>query len=86
MKVLTLPDRRVLRLDGNAISSEDALWIAQKLFDVFSVQGPRISRHLMYEVKPSMFAECPHTTSIEEAIEMSKRENELEKKYSSLKR
>lgn len=75
--VLTLPDGRVLWLEGNAISSEDGLLIAQKLFDAFGGHGPRITRHLMYDVQPASYAECNHTESFEDAIDISKREDEI---------
>lgn len=86
LPILRLPDERVLWLDGDKISSQDALYIAQQLFDAFGLDGPRITRHLMYEVEPAIFSECPHTTSIEEAIEMSKEQEEMAKKYGKKRR
>jgi len=79
LPILTLSDGRVLWLDGDKISGEDALTIAKSLFDAFGGHGPRITRHLMYDVEPAIFAECNHTESFERAVEISKREDDMEK-------
>ncbi|MDP2954505.1 MAG: hypothetical protein Q8O76_14475 [Chloroflexota bacterium] len=38
----------------------ETLTIAQQLFDIWGLRGPRISRKLMYKVEPARWSDCPH--------------------------
>jgi hypothetical protein len=57
--LVTQTGKRVL-IEGHSINSEEALEIAQKLFESFGLQQERVTRRLMYEVRPLHWADCPH--------------------------
>lgn len=79
LPLVTLKSGKTVYLDGNSVTSEEALETAKRLFDAFGLHAPRITRHLMYEVQPAIYSSCPHTDSIEQAIELCKLEDEMEK-------
>jgi hypothetical protein len=79
--LVRLQNGKMVWLDGASVTQEEGLEIAKKLFDTFGLQGPRISRKLMYEITPHIWRDCSHTESLEEARRMAQEEDEMAKKY-----
>lgn len=58
--LLTSSTGKKVLLDGDGIEGAEALEIAQRLFDTWGLHADRVSRVLMYDVRPLRWAECPH--------------------------
>lgn len=61
-----LDNGKRVSITSDAFTREEALEIAQRLFDAWGLRGPRISRKLMYEVKPAIYNDCNHYEAGEE--------------------
>lgn len=66
LQLLRLPSGTLIFASAE-LTREEALEVAQRLFDMWGLQAPHISRYLMYALEPRVFDECPHYIVGEEA-------------------
>lgn len=70
MVLLELKNGTKVSTDKNGVTQDEALEIAQSLVNTWGVVHPHVKVILVYEaeVKDGGFSECPHYSSLEQAL------------------
>ena len=69
--ILKLKNGKGVYLDGDSITQEEALEIAECLCHTWGVIDQYITAYVLYDVKPRHRADCHHYTTLEDALEQA---------------
>ena len=68
IQLLKTDDGRGVYLDGDEITRNDAIAIANKLLKVWGQVHPKARALLVYEVTPQHYSDCNHYETLEEGL------------------
>lgn len=66
--LLSLADGRMVRLDGDVVTQEDALEVARSLVNTWGQLHPKAVAKVLIEVTPNHWSDCPHYEDLAEGL------------------